>query len=199
MNIKIVYVIVAAILVISVCGGYNYRYEISPCDAIDISLTDSRVINFLDSTDMSTVDVYNCEYRGYNTWLVCWHTKTQSQRVYVDIYTGEIIGTSPDPEPCWHTVTTFQGRHDKKTPLFNIKGDTWRMNWETTGHENDSRISVTVYKDFGSFDYTYVDVFYGNNFPFSDTRYEYNGAGTYKLNIIADDLEYWCIEIEDFY
>jgi hypothetical protein len=96
-------------------------------------------------------------------------------------------------------VATFQGRHDKETPVFNIKGDTWYMNWETTGHENDSMIHVTVYKDFGFLDYTYVDVFYGNNFPFTDTRYEYNGAGTYYLNILADDLEYWRIEIEDYY
>jgi hypothetical protein len=136
MHIKIVYAIVTAILVISVCciTGYNYGYNTSPCRAIDISLTDVRVINFLDSTDMATVNVYNCKnYKGYNTWLVCWHTKTQSQRVYVDIYTGEIIGTDPEPGPCWHTVTTFQGRHDKRTPTFTIKGDYFRINWETVG------------------------------------------------------------------
>ena len=121
-----------------------------------------------------------------------------------------ISGAAPTPTPSvtptptpetktWHTVTTFQGRHDKKTPIFNIKGDTWRINWESVGHGNDSRISVTVYKDFGFLDYTYVDVFYRNNFPFTDTHYEYDGPGPYYLYITADDLEYWRIEIEDFY
>nr|CBH37142.1 hypothetical secreted protein [uncultured archaeon] len=111
-----------------------------------------------------------------------------------------ISGAAPTPETkTWHTVTTFQGRHDKKTPIFNIKGDTWRINWESVGHGNDSRISVTVYKDFGFLDYTYVDVFYRNNFPFTDTHYEYDGPGPYYLCITADDLEYWRIEIEDFY
>lgn len=199
MNIKIVYAIVAAILVISMCSitGYNYRYEITPCDAVDISLTDVRVVDFLDHTNMATVDVYNCEYKGYNTWLVCWHTKTQSQRVYVDVVTGQIIGTGPDPKPCWHTVTTFQGRHDKKTPTFNIKGDTWRMNWETVGHEEDSLLFVLVYKELM---FTgWVDGFSGNNYPFSDTYYVYDGAGTYYLDISAEKLEYWSIEIEDFY
>jgi hypothetical protein len=196
--------IVIVVLTLAVCSAgvvaNNYWYNTTPCDAIDISLTDARVVDFLDRTNMATVDVYNCEYRGYNAWLVCWHTQTQSQRVYIDIYSGEIIGTAPEPEPCWHTVTTFQGRHDSETPIFTIKGDIWRINWETVGHENESQISVTVYKDFGFLDYTYVDVFYGNNnFPFTDTRYEYDGAGTYYLNIYADDLECWSLEIEDFY
>ena len=120
-----------------------------------------------------------------------------------------ISGAAPTPTPSvtptptpetktWHTVTTFQGRHDRKTPVFNIKGDEWRIILETVGHENDSSIQVTVYKDFGSWT-TFVDVFYGNNFPFSDTRYEYDGPGPYCLDIIADDLEYWSISVEDFY
>jgi hypothetical protein len=199
MNKKIVYTIVAAILVISVCSitGYNYRYNISPCDAIDISLTDVRVVAFLDRTDMATVNVYNCEYKGYNTWLVCWYTETQSQRVYVDIYTGEIIGTAPEPEPSWHTLETFQGRHDKVTPIFTIKGDTWRMNWKTIGHENESSISVTVYKDL--LFPTFVDGFSGNNYPFSDTYYVYDGSGTYNLDILAHELEYYSITVEDYY
>jgi hypothetical protein len=195
--------IVIALLILGVCsvGAYAnvYWYNISPCDAIDISLQDARVITFLDTTNMATPTVYQCDYNGHNTWLVYWYTKTQSQRVYIDIYSGEIIGTNPEPEPCWHTVTTVQGRHDKKTPLFDIKGDTWRINWETVGHKNDSQISVTVYKDFGTFDYEYVDVFHGNNCPFTDTRDEYDGAGIYYLCIEADNLEYWSIEIEDFY
>jgi len=73
--------IVAAILILSLCCVCVYantnRYNITPCDAIDISLGDIRVTTFLDSTNMATVDVYNCKnYLGYNTWLVNWHTET---------------------------------------------------------------------------------------------------------------------------
>jgi len=194
--------LVIAVLILAVCsvGAYAnvYWYEISPCDAIDISLRDYRVIDFLDRTNMATVCVQNCKnYNGYNTWLVNWHTRTQSQKVYVDIHTGEIVGTSPAPGPCWHTVTTFQGRYDRNTPDFLIKGDTWHMNWETVGHENDSLISVTVYKDLGF--YTFVDGFSGNNFPFSDTYCVYTGPGTYNINVISEKLEYWSITVEDFY
>jgi hypothetical protein len=158
--------IVIAVLILGVCSvgvvANNYWYRTTPCEAIEISLTDAGIIDFLDSTNMATVDVYN--HKGYygNTWLVEWHTERQSQTVYVDVVTGRIIDSSPDPEPCWHTVATFQGRHDRVTPTFNIKGDTWRMNWETTGHETDSSISVTVYKDLVFF--TFVDGFSGNNF-----------------------------------
>lgn len=200
MNVKIVYAVMA-ILVISVCGitGYSYGYNISPCEALDISLTDAGIIAFLDSTNMATGDVYNCKnYQGHNTWLVCWHTKTQSQRVYVDIYSGEIVGTGPDPKPCWHTVNTFQGRHDKRTPSFAIKGDTWRINWETVGREDTSSIAVTVYKELMYNEW--VDHFSQDTFPFgADTYCVYEGAGTFYLCILADDLEYWSIAIEDFY
>jgi len=183
-------------------GAYAnvYWYEISPCRAIDISLTDAGVIDFLESTNMATVNVRNCKnYQGHNTWLVCWYTQTQSQKVYVDIYTGEIIGTAPDPEPSWHTVTTFQGRYDRKTPDFNIKGDTWRMVWEAVGTEDDSYIHVTVNK-CADFSCQWVDQFKGdNNFPFSDTYCVYTGPGTYNINVISEKLEYWSITVEDFY
>ena len=194
--------VVVAVLLLAVCSVGVYAnvnwYEISPCRAIDISLTDERVTYFLDSTDMATVSVHNCKYyQGYNTWVVNWHTRTQSQKVYVDILTGEIVGTGPDPEPCWHTITTFQGRHDKSTPRFSIKGDKWRIVWRTVGRDNESSISVVVYKVL-MFD-EWVDGFSGNNFPFSDTYYVYDGAGTYHLAITATALEEWELIVEDYY
>lgn len=195
--------IVIAVLILTVCSAgvvaNNYWYRTTPCDAIDISLQDDRIIAFLDRTNMATASVHNCKnyLGGYNTWLVCWYTKTQSQRVYVDIYTGEIVGSGPEPGPCWHTVATFQGRHDRRTPTFNIKGDYFRINWETVGHENDSLMTVTVYKELMYNEW--VDGFSGNNFPFSDTYCVYDGAGTYYLSIMATELDYWLIEIEDFY
>lgn len=196
--------IVMAVMILALCSAAayanGYRYEISPCDAIDISLTDVGIVGFLDSHDMATVNVYNCKnYYGYNTWLVYWHTKTQSQRVYVDIHTGEIVGNGPDPEPCWHTVATFQGKHDQKTPAFTIKGDTWRIVWQTGGSEDESSISVTVYKELGLY-FTFVDVFSRDTFPFNSGTYSvYEGPGLYYLNVLANDLEYWQIKIEDFY
>ena len=200
---------VIAVLILAVCSVGVFanvcQYEISPCDAIDISLTDARVIAFLDSTNMATVEVCTCKnYRGYyNTWLVNWHTRTQSQKVYVAIHTGEIVGTSPTPEPCWHTVTTFRGRHDKKTDTFNIKGDMWRMNWETTGSEEGSAISVYAYKetvyltDTGT---TLVDYLSQDTFPFgSDTYCVYDGPGVYYLHVDPTALEYWEVIVEDYY
>ena len=195
--------VVVAVLLLAVCsvGTYAnvYWYEISPCDAMDISLCDYRVINFLDRTNMATVCVQNCKnYQGYNTWLVNWHTRTQSQKVYVDIYTGEIIGTGPAPEPCWHTVTTFRGRGYKNTDDFTIKGDVWRMNWETVGSEDDSAISVIVYKELLFM--TFVTGFSQDTFPFgSDTYCVYDGPGLYCLQVEPTALEYWEITIQDYY
>jgi hypothetical protein len=200
MKTKMKYIVIAVLILVVCSAGAvanNYWYRTTPCNAIDISLTDARVITFLDTTNMATPTVYKCNYNGHNTWLVCWNTKTQSQRVYVDIYTGAIVGTGPDPEPCWHTVATFQGRHSKVTDTFTIKGDTWRMNWETVGHEPESSISVTAYKEFVF--YTFVDGFTGNNYPFSDTYCVYEGAGTYYLDIMADKLDLWKITVQDYY
>jgi hypothetical protein len=204
MKNKMKYIVIAVLILVVCSAGVvanNYWYRTTPCNAIDISLTDARVITFLDTTNMATPTVYKCNYKcnynGYNTWLVNWHTQTQSQRVYVDIVTGQIVETGPKPGPCWHTVETFQGRYDRVTPIFTIKGDTWRMNWETVGRENESLISVAVYKDL--LFPTFVDGFSGNNYPFSDTYCVYEGAGTYNLGILAHELEYYSITVEDFY
>lgn len=195
--------IVVAVLILAVCSAgvvaNNYWYWTTPCEALDISLTDARVIDFLDSTNRATADVYNCKnYQGYNTWLVNWHTQTQSQRVYVDIYTGEIIGTGPEPGPCWHTVTTFRGRNYKETAAFAIKGDMWRMNWNTVGHGNDSAISVYVHEQWNFI--PVIDSFARDTFPFNSGTYcVYEGPETYFLDVRAFELEEWQIEIQDFY
>jgi hypothetical protein len=200
MYIKIVYALVAAILVISVCGitGYNYGYVITPCEAIDISLTDVRVIDFLDRTNMATASVHNCKnYQGYNTWLVNWHTKTQFQKVYVDIYTGEIVGTGPAPGPCWHTVETLRGRNAKDT-VVSVKSDMWRMNWKTTGIESDSSLSVGIYETTGLM--MEVDRFLRGTFPFNSGTYSvYEGPGSYVITVCPTNLESWELEIEDFF
>jgi hypothetical protein len=200
MPIKIVYAIVAAILVISVCciTGYSYGYNTSPCDAIDISLQDARVVDFLDRTNMATASVHNCKnYQGYNTWLVNWHTRTQSQKVYVDIYTCEIVGTGPEPGPCWHTVVTLRGRTAKDT-VVSVKSDMWRMNWKTTGIESDSSICVGIYETTGLM--MKVDSFLRDVFPFnSGTYHVYEGPGSYVIKVYPTNLESWEIEIEDYY
>ena len=117
-----------------------------------------------------------------------------------------ISGAAPTPTPSvtptptpetktWHLVTTFRDRSDKETPTFSIKGDIWCMVWQTVGHEDDSSISVIVYKDGLGF-YTWVDGFSGNG---ADTYCIYKGPGSYYLDIDATALEYWEIIVEDYY
>jgi hypothetical protein len=152
-----------------------------------------------------------CYARGWNTianeitGCNFWTTPTPTQRVIDTVEIGvEIVGPTPTPSvtptptpetKTWYSVTTFRDRSDKETPTFSIKGDIWCMVWQTVGHEDDSSISVIVYKEGLSF-YTWVDGFSGNG---ADTYCIYKGPGSYYLDIDTTALEYWEIIVEDYY
>jgi len=83
-------------------------YRVSPCDAIDISLENATVTDFLNATNMTTVQVYNFKgYKGENCWMARWSSANKSLNVYVNVTTGTIIGIeeriypipSPTPSP----------------------------------------------------------------------------------------------------
>jgi hypothetical protein len=79
-------------------------YRVTPCDAIDISLENATVTDFLNATNMTTVQVYNFKgYKGENCWMVQWCSANKSLNVYVNVTTGTIIGIEeliyPIPSP----------------------------------------------------------------------------------------------------
>ena len=81
-------------------------YNVTPCDAIDISLENTTVTDFLNATNMTTVQVYNFKgYKGENTWMVQWSSSNRSLEVYVTVATGHIAGiekiTVPEPLKAW--------------------------------------------------------------------------------------------------
>ena len=98
-------------------------YRVSPCDAIDISIENTTVTDFLNATNMTTVQVYNFkDYKGENTWMVQWSSLNRSLDVYVNVATGNIVGieeqtdVGPTPTPTW-TLTTFIVEGDESSPI----------------------------------------------------------------------------------
>jgi hypothetical protein len=142
------------------------------------------------------------EITGCNFWTT--PTPTPTQRVIDTVEIGvEIVGSTPTPTPTpetktWHSVATFRGRNPKQTPVFTIKGDMWRMNWEAVSREEDSRIYVSVYKE--TLLMTWLTYFSQDTF-FVDagTHCVYDGPGVYDLRVKPTSLEYWQIEVEDYY
>jgi hypothetical protein len=68
-------------------------YRVTPCDAIDISIGNTTVTDFLNATNMTTVQVSNFKgYRGENTWMVQWSSSNRLLDVYVNVATGNIVG-----------------------------------------------------------------------------------------------------------
>ena len=68
-------------------------YKLSLCDAIDISLENATVTDFLNGTDKATVQVYNSKrYEGDNIRMVQWSSSNRSLDVYVNVATGNITG-----------------------------------------------------------------------------------------------------------
>ena len=79
-------------------GGYN----VSLCDAIVISIGNATVTDFLNATNITTVQFSNFKgYRGENTWRVQWSFSNRLLDVYVNVTTGYIVGieekTAPTP------------------------------------------------------------------------------------------------------
>ena len=67
-------------------------YKLSLCDAIDISIGNATVTDFLNGTDKATVQVYNSKrYEGDNIRMVQWSSSDSSLDVYVNVTAGNII------------------------------------------------------------------------------------------------------------
>ena len=80
--LAIIAVITALITVSAVSNEEGYN--VSPCDAIDISLENTTVTDFLNATNMTTVQVYNFKgYKGENTWMVQWFSSNRLLDVYI--------------------------------------------------------------------------------------------------------------------
>ncbi len=70
-------------------GGYN----VSLCDAIAISIGNATVTDFLNATNITTVQLSNFKgYKGENTWRVQWSFSNRSLDVYINVATGNIVG-----------------------------------------------------------------------------------------------------------
>ena len=218
--------VITTLLTVSALSN-EVGYKLSPCDAIDTSIENATVIDFLNATNMTTVQVYNFKgYKGENTWMVQWSSSDRLLDVYVNIATGNIAGieekTAPTPTPTptpaatptptptpaptptptpktWHSVITFSGSDDKTTRPFTIKGDEWQ-------------IKYTVKPEIGNKDYS---LFYGYAYPrgetasyvtswdcyeksCSDTQYIYKGNGDYYIEVISC-FNSWKLEVEDYY
>ena len=130
-------------------------YRISPCDAIDISLENATVTDFLNATNMTTVQVYNFKgYKGENTWMVKWASSNRLLNVYVNVATGNITGieeqTYPGPSPTplpMPTPTPTATLFEKIEGLTAIRvgGGSWD-NWDAD-LENDGPVIYIVYLD----------------------------------------------------
>jgi len=191
------------------------RYRVTPCDAIDISLENANVTDFLTATNMTTVQVYNFKgYKGENCWMVQWSCSNRLLDVYVNVTTGNIAGIeeqtypgpSPTPSPTptpetktWHSVITFTGNADKTTQPFTIKGDEWRIKYTV-----NPLVGQTEFSIFGAFVYPigetrdYVSSWDCWSKYCNDTQYIYKGKGDYYIKVISCSNS-WELEVEDYY
>ena len=130
-------------------------YKISPCDAVEISLENVTVTDFLNATNMTTVQAYNFKgYKGENTWMVKWSSSNRLLDVYVNVATGNITGieeqtypgSSPTPLPM-PTYTPTAPLFEKIEGLTAIRvgGGSWD-NWDAD-LENDGPVIYIVYLD----------------------------------------------------
>ncbi len=203
--LAIVAVIIALFTVSAVSNEVGYK--VSPCDAIDISIENTTVTDFLNATNMTTVQVSNFKgYKGENTWMVQWYSSNRLLNVYVNVATGDIIGieektglspiSTPTPEPkTWHSVITFTGSEDETTSPFTIRGDVWQVKWSVGSCSEYPIFTVFVYpmgkhvRD--------VNFWSCSKESYSGTQYIYRGGGDYYFKIDTANLYSWELEVEE--
>jgi len=133
--LAIVAVITALITVSAVSNEVGYK--LSPCDAIDISIENTTVTDFLNATNMTTVHVYNFKgYKGENTWMVQWTSSDRLLDVYVNIATGNIAGI--EEKTCLSPTPTIE-----EAAVEEIKEN-------VVGAVEESRYNVSAYPPFDS-------------------------------------------------
>ena len=82
--------VITTLLTVSVLSN-EVGYKLSLCDAIDISIGNATVTDFLNGTDKATVQVYNSKrYEGDNIRMVQWSSSDSSLDVYVNVTAGNI-------------------------------------------------------------------------------------------------------------
>jgi len=87
--LAIIAVITALITVNAVSNEEGYN--VTPCEAIDISIENTTVTDFLNATNMTTVQVYNFKgYKGENTWMVQWSSLQTGCWMYMSMWQQEI-------------------------------------------------------------------------------------------------------------
>jgi hypothetical protein len=204
--------VITTLLTVSALSN-EVGYKLSPCDAIDISIENATVTDFLNATNMTTVQVYNFKgYKGENTWMVQWSSSNRLLDVYVNIATGNIAGIeektaatptpTPTPTPAartWHSVITFSGSADKTTPPFTIKGDEWRVKYTV-----NCEIENKEYSLFSGYVYPrgetagYVSKWDCYKKSCSDTQYIYKGNDDYYIKV-RSCFNRWKLEVEDYF
>ena len=192
-------------------------YNVTPCDAIDISIENTTVTDFLNATNMTTVHVYNFKgYKGENTWMLQWYSPNRSMDVYVNVATGDIVGIeektglsptptlTPTPMPTaetktWHNVITFMDRDYKRSEPFTIKGAVWRINYTVNpveGRTDHSIFNVHVYPENETI--VSVSSWQCSFESCNGTKYIYGGNADYYIEVIAFSNS-WKLEVEDYY
>jgi len=210
--------VITALLTVSAVSNEE-GYNVSPCEAIDISLENATVTDFLNATNMTTVQVYNFKgYKGENTWMVQWYSSNRLLDVYVNVATGDIVGIeektglSPTPTPTltptpkptaetktWHSVITFTDSGYKKSEPFTIKSDEWRINYTVNpveGRTDYSIFSVHVYPENETI--VSVSSWQCSFESCNGTKYISKGNADYYIEVIAFSNN-WKLEVEDYY
>ena len=214
--------VITTLLTVSALSN-EVGYKLSPCDAIDISLENTAVTDFLNTANMTTVQVYNFKgYNGENTWKVQWSSSDSLLDVYVNVATGNVAGIEEKKEyspsaqasetPRWHPVISFSMCYGATQP-FTIKGEKWRVQYLSSATytvrsmaEEDgmssSELRVSVYPKDETMNR--VSIFRSSDIDCNRTQYIYRGEGkgsdNYYFNVTkALNLDWWQILVEDYY
>jgi hypothetical protein len=101
--------------------------------------------------------------------------------------------SKPTQPASWHEVQTIKGQAIKQTETFTIKGDEWRISWDTKpGKHGDMNFQIYVYNASGGLENVAANVI-GKDNESTIMR----GSGSYYLQINSGQP--YTIKVEDWY
>ena len=144
-----------------------------------------------------------------SSWSECLSSGTKT-RVCDDLNNCNILNGKPiESQSCtplivsksWHKVTEINGKSDKVTDIFKIKGDKWKYIWscdpDTTYGEGFDGISIFVYPE-GETE-MYVSSIFLASCNEGDENFVHEGEENYYFNVGTANLNGWSIVVEDYH
>ena len=144
---------------------------------------------------IAVITVITIAVLGGAWWGISWGLLRDQARIPTNVV-SVLSTTTPTATAIWHRVERWSGNGTKQTETFSVRGNEWRVSWETTreAFPGAGILQVYVYSAEGDL----VSLAANRLGVGSDVSYVHGQPGRFYLDIISGNID-WEIVVEDLY